>query len=131
MICRLWRGWAEADKADVYEQIVRRQVIPAIEQRQLAGFIEIDLMRREVEREVEFATIMWFDSLEAVQAFAGEDYRRSHVPAAARDVLCRWDEIAIHFEVLDRRQQASVTDISWRGTSTSDDAGAGREDRCT
>ena len=62
-------------------------------------------MRRDVGDEVEFETLMWFDSLDAIKAFMGEDYPVSHVPAAARAVLERFDERAAHFEVLDRRAQ--------------------------
>ena len=48
---------------------------------------------------------MWFDSLDAIKAFVGEDYSVSHVPAAAQAVLSRFDQRAAHFEVLDRREQ--------------------------
>jgi hypothetical protein len=104
-ICRLWRGWTTPDKADAYEGIVRGQVIPGIEARRIPGFRHIDLMRRELSDEVEFQTLMWFDSLDSIIAFMGEDYAISHVPAAAQAVLKRFDERAVHFEVLDRRQQ--------------------------
>ena len=66
---------------------------------------QIDLMRRDLGDEIEFQTLMWFDSLEAIKAFIGEDYSVSHVPAAAQAVLTRFDERAAHFEVLDRREQ--------------------------
>ncbi len=106
MICRLWRGWATPENADVYEQIVRYEVIPAIEQRAITGFRHIDLLRRDAGAEVEFVTLMWFDDLEAIRAFIGEDYAVSHVPPAARAVLARFDERATHFDVRDRRPQA-------------------------
>ena len=105
MICRLWRGWTTRDKADAYERIVRGQVIPAIEARGIAGFRHIDLMKRDLGEEVEFATMMWFDSLDSIKAFVGEDYSVSHVPEAARTVLERFDERAVHYEVIDRRPQ--------------------------
>ena len=105
MICRLWRGWTTRDNVDAYERIVRGQVIPAIEARNIAGFRHIDLMKREAGEEVEFATMMWFDSLEAIKAFVGEDYSVSHVPEAARAVLKRFDSHAAHYEVIDRREQ--------------------------
>ena len=105
MICRLWRGWTTPDNADAYEQIVRGEVIPGIEARQIAGFRHIDLMRRDVGEEVEFQTLMWFDSLQSVIAFVGEDYTVSHVPAVAQAVLKRFDDRAAHFEVIDRREQ--------------------------
>jgi hypothetical protein len=106
MICRLWRGWTTPENADAYERIVREEVIPGIETRRIAGFRHIDLMRRDLEREVEFQTLMWFDSLEAIKAFVGEDYSVSHVPTQARAVLAHFDARAAHFEVLDRRDQS-------------------------
>ena len=105
MICRLWRGWAAPENANEYERIVRSQVIPGIEARKIPGFRHIDLMRRDLGGEIEFQTLMWFDSLESIIAFLGEDYAVSHVPAEARAVLKRFDERAAHFEVLDRREQ--------------------------
>jgi len=105
MICRLWRGWTTPENADAYEKIVRGEVIPGIEARRIMGFRHIDLMRRELGDEVEFQTLMWFDSLAAIRAFIGDDYAVSHVPDAARAVLKRFDERAAHYEVIDRRDQ--------------------------
>jgi hypothetical protein len=62
-------------------------------------------MKRHLEDEVEFQTLMWFDSLDAIQAFMGNDYSVSHVPAAAQAVLKRFDERAAHYEVIERREQ--------------------------
>ncbi len=105
MICRLWRGWTTSANADAYQRLVHEEVIPAIEARRIPGFRHIDLMRRELGDEVEFQTLMWFDSLEAIEAFIGDDYGVSHVPAAARAVLKRFDERASHYEVVDQRRQ--------------------------
>ena len=105
MICRLWRGWTTRENADAYERIVRGEVIPAIEARRIPGFRHIDLMKRDLGDEIEFQTLMWFDGLDAIKAFIGEDYSVSHVPAAAQAVLARFDERAAHFDVLDRREQ--------------------------
>ncbi|MEO8547995.1 MAG: hypothetical protein ABI422_06475 [Sphingomicrobium sp.] len=105
MICRLWRGWATPDNADAYEKIVRGEVIPGIEARRIPGFKHIDLMRRADGVEVEFLTLMWFDSIDAIKAFVGDDHEVAHVPEAARAVLKRFDQRVAHFEVLDRRPQ--------------------------
>ena len=104
-ICRQWRGWTTAENAESYERIVREKVIPGIEARRIPGFRHIDLMRRDAGDEVEFQTLMWFDSLDAIKAFVGEDYAVSHVPEAARAVLKRFEERAGHYEVIDRREQ--------------------------
>ena len=105
MICRVWRGWTTPENSGAYERIVRGEVIPGIESRSIPGFRHIDLMKRELADEVEFQTLMWFDSFEAIEAFMGQDYTMSHVPAAAREVLKRFDERATHYEVIDRREQ--------------------------
>jgi hypothetical protein len=113
MICRIWHGWTTPAKAGAYEAVVRGQVIPGIEAMQVPGFRQIDLMRRDVSDEargdeVEFATIMWFDDLAAIKGFVGEDYTVSHVPAAARAVLKRFDAHAAHYDVVDRRAQPAA-----------------------
>lgn len=105
MICRLWRGWTTPENADSYETIVRGEVIPGIEARRIPGFRHIDLMKRDLGNEVEFQTLMWFDSLDPIIALMGEDYAVSHVPAAAQAILKRFDSRAAHFEVIDRRKQ--------------------------
>ncbi|MEO8176022.1 MAG: hypothetical protein ABI626_05115 [Sphingomicrobium sp.] len=104
-ICRIWRGWTTPDNADAYERIVHGEVIPGIEARRIAGFRQIDLMKRDLGDEVEFQTLMWFDSLDAIKALMGDDYSVSHVPDAARAVLKRFDHHAVHYELIDRREQ--------------------------
>ena len=105
MICRIWRGWTTHDKAAAYREIVLGQVIPGIEAMKIPGFRHIDVLRVEHADEVEFTTLMWFDSLDSIRAFMGEDYAVGHVPAAARAVLSRFDARAAHHEVIDRRPQ--------------------------
>ena len=105
MICRIWRGWTTPQNATAYEEIVRGEVIPGIEAREIPGFRTIELMRRSLEDGVEFATIMWFDDIDAVRTFVGEDYETAHVPQRARDVLARFDERSAHYEILDHRDQ--------------------------
>ena len=105
MICRLWRGWTTLEKAQAYELVVRTKIIPEIERRRIEGFSHIDLMKRQLGSEIEFQTLMWFDSLDAIKAFMGEDYSLSHVPPEAQAVLERFDERAAHYEIIDRRKQ--------------------------
>lgn len=109
MICRVWHGWTRPERADAYERLLREEIFTGIAGRRIAGFRGIELLRREhpgPEPEVEFVTMMWFDSLAAVRAFAGEDYERAVVPPAARELLARFDERSAHFEVRERRDGA-------------------------
>ena len=100
MISRIWHGWTTLENADTYESIVRTEVLPEIAARQIVGYRGAHLLRRPLEREVEFVTIMWFDSLDAVRRFMGDDFEVAHVPPQARAVLARFDQRSQHYEAL-------------------------------
>ena len=100
MIERVWRGWTASENADEYERLLREEVFPGIAAKEVAGYRGIRLLRRELPGgDIEFMTIMSFDSEEAVRAFAGEDPEAAYVPTSARRVLARFDERSAHYEV--------------------------------
>jgi len=101
MIARIWRGWTNVENADEYENLLRQNIFPAIEAKQIKGFQKISLLKLDIGEEVEFMTIMLFADIEAVKAFAGEDYKRAYVPDDARKILSRYEEFSKHFEVLE------------------------------
>ena len=103
MISRVWHGYTTPEDADPYERLLRDEIFTGIAGRNIQGFREIQLFRRPMDAEVEFVTVMWFDSLDAVRAFAGSDYELAVVPAAARAVLSRFDERSQHYEVREHR----------------------------
>lgn len=99
MIARLWRGWTTAANAAPYEALLRQEIFEAIAGRRIEGYRGIELFRRAAGDTVEFVTLMRFDSLEAVRAFAGEDYEAAVVPPAARELLLRFEARSAHYEV--------------------------------
>jgi heme-degrading monooxygenase HmoA len=99
MISRIWHGWTTQSNADVYEGLLREEIFVGIKNRKIKGFKNIQLLRRKLGEQVEFITIMEFDSLDAVREFAGEDYEAAVVPPKARAVLSRFDEKSQHYEV--------------------------------
>jgi heme-degrading monooxygenase HmoA len=101
MITRIWRGWTTPENADAYQRVVSTQVLPEIAARDLEGYHGAYLLRRTLDSgEVEFCTILLFDSIDNVKAFIGEDYEVAHVPQEARAVLARFDERSAHYETL-------------------------------
>lgn len=100
MIARVWYGWTSPENADAYEELLRRQILPDITARAIPGYGGAHLLRREEEGEVEFVTVLWFENLGAVRAFAGEEYEASVVPGEARALLSRYDRRSRHYEVV-------------------------------
>lgn len=100
-IKRIWRGWTTSGNAEAYRRVLLDKVRPGIEVREIPGFQSLELLYRDLGEEVEFMTIMTFDSIENVVGLQGEDYERAYVPDAAKAVLSRWDEVCAHYETSD------------------------------
>lgn len=101
---RIWHGWTTPENADKYQKLLQEEVFPGIEAKKISGYLQIELMRRDTSDEVEFVTIMTFDSLQSVIDFQGEDYARCYVPDAAQLLLKRWDKVSAHFETIESRK---------------------------
>jgi antibiotic biosynthesis monooxygenase (ABM) superfamily enzyme len=99
MIARIWHGWTKPENADAYEALLRQEIFMGISNRGISGYRGIELLRRDLGREVEFITIMRFDTLDAVRAFAGDEYELAVVPQKARKILSRFDERSQHYEI--------------------------------
>ena len=104
MIKRIWHGYTTPENADAYERLLDTVVFPGIEAKRIPGYRTIELLRRAVGDEVEFTTVMSFDSLENVIAFQGADYEAAYVPDTARKILKRWDARSTHHEQVQSRQ---------------------------
>jgi heme-degrading monooxygenase HmoA len=98
MIARVWRGWTTAEDVDGYEGHLKPELLPGLSK--VAGFRGSYLLRRLVGEEVEFITIILWDSIEAVRAVAGEDYERAVVPEERKKYLKRVEPRVVHFEVV-------------------------------
>lgn len=100
MISRIWHGQTSRENAAAYEELLRAEILPGIASRRIRGLQGAHLLRRDVAEGVEFVTILWFESLDAVREFAGKDYEASVVPEKARRLLSRFDARAAHYDTL-------------------------------
>jgi hypothetical protein len=106
MITRIWHGWTTFENAGAYEELLRGEIFEWIEGKKIAGYRGIQLYRRALDKEVEFITIMWFDSLDAVRQFAGEPYETAVVLPQAQRLLAHYDATSQHYDVRIDRSSA-------------------------
>ncbi|RMH16110.1 MAG: antibiotic biosynthesis monooxygenase [Acidobacteria bacterium] len=99
MIARIWHGWTTPQNADPYQRLLEEEIFPTIAAMEVAGCRGVELLRRPLDDEVEFVTIMRFETWQAVRDFAGEDYEQAYVPDAARRLLKRFDQRSQHYEI--------------------------------
>ena len=97
MIARVWRGYTKPEHADKYESMLKPELLPGIST--VKGYRGSYLLRRPAGDEVEFITIILWDSLDAIRAVAGEDYKRAVIPDERKKYLARYESRASHYEV--------------------------------
>jgi heme-degrading monooxygenase HmoA len=98
MVARVWRGWAATrEHADAYEAMLKPELLPGISQKR--GYRGSHLLRRDAGNEIEFVTILFFDSLDDIKAITGPDYETAVIPEARKQHLSRFDARAVHYEV--------------------------------
>jgi heme-degrading monooxygenase HmoA len=97
MIARHWRGWTKLPDAEAYEALLRDKVLPAL--RGIAGYRGGYVLRADGPAEAEFVVVNFFDSLDAVKAFAGRDYSTPVFEPEVKALLARTEPIANHYEV--------------------------------
>ena len=97
MIARVWHGCTKPEHADAYEAMLKPELLPGISKAK--GYRGSYLQRRVVGAEVEFITIMLWDSIDAIRAVAGPDYETAVIPEERRRYLSRYDPKAAHYEI--------------------------------
>jgi hypothetical protein len=97
MIARHWRGWTEIRNADAYEKLLRVRVLPDL--KRVTGYRGGYILRLDGTNEVEFVVVNFFESIDAIRLFAGDNYSVAVFEPEARLLLSRYEPIAQHYEV--------------------------------
>ena len=99
MITRMWRGWTAQAAADDYERFLLDELFPSM--LRIKGFRGADVLRRpDGDGQVAFVTLVRFQALGDVKAFAGDDWERPVIEPRAAELLTRWDEHAAHYDTM-------------------------------
>jgi heme-degrading monooxygenase HmoA len=102
VIARVWHGYTKSEHADAYESMLKPELLPGIGK--VKGYKGSYLLRRKAGEEIEFITIMLWDSIESIRAVAGQDYETAVVPEERRKYLAHYDPKSTHYEVVSTQQ---------------------------
>ena len=100
MIARIWHGGTKRQDARAYEEMLRHEIFPGIAHRNIRGYHGAELFIREDGDEVEFVTLLRFDSMEGVKEFAGENESKPVIYPKAEALLTRMDEYSRHYQIV-------------------------------
>ena len=98
MIARIWHGWTKSEDAKTYEEMLRGEIFPSIAARKIEGYRGAELFIRENGNEVEFVTLLRFDSMDAVREFAGPEASKPVLFPKAEALITRMEQ-AQHYRV--------------------------------
>ena len=99
MIARIWHGWTKPENAKAYEDMLRDEIFPSITARNIKGYRGAELFITQDTDEVEFVTLLRFDSMDGVKEFAGADEGKPVIYPKAEALLTRMDERSRHCRV--------------------------------
>jgi len=100
MIARIWHGWTKPEHAKRYEDMLRDEIFLSIAARNIKGYRGAELFINEDGDEVEFVTLLRFDSMEPVKEFAGADTSEPVIFPKAEALLTRMDERSRHYRIM-------------------------------
>ena len=103
MIARVWHGYTKPEHADAYGALLKPELLPGISRAK--GYRGSYLLRRAVGGDVEFITVMLWDSIDSIRAVAGPDYETAIIPEVRRKYLSRYDAKSVHYEIAATHQR--------------------------
>lgn len=96
MIFRQWSGWASPENAAAYPAHFSANVVPEL--RTVQGFVGADLLKTDDNGELKYTVISRWESMRAIEAFAGDDPSRAVVEPQAVASLVRFESTVTHHE---------------------------------
>jgi heme-degrading monooxygenase HmoA len=106
VIARIWHGYTKPEHAAAYESMLKPELLPGVSE--VKGYRGSYLLRREAGDDIEFVTIMLWDSVDAIRAVTGADYETAVIPEERRKYLSRYDAKSTHYEIASIHKPSEV-----------------------
>ncbi len=95
-VVRVWKGYGTAEGVERYcHEHFSTTVLPQLQA--LSGFLDANVLVRSLEDVTEVVVATVWESIDAVRAFAGDQYEQAVVEPIVGDLLERFDDEATHF----------------------------------
>jgi len=98
MIARVWHGKVPASKAEAYRAFVTARAIP--DYRSVEGNLSVHVLERAEGDVAHFITLTFWENLEAIRAFAGEDVNAAKYYPEDHDFLLEFEPKVAHYRVV-------------------------------
>lgn len=97
MIARIWKGRTKAEDSESYTDFMKKKAIPDYEK--TLGFKKLTFLRRLEHDIAHFTLITFWENLEVIKNFAGEDFEKAKYYSEDSEYLLEFEEHVQHYEV--------------------------------
>lgn len=98
MIARMWHGTVPASKAGKYREFLNARAIP--DYQSVEGNISVHILERSDGAITHFITLTFWEDLDSIRAFAGEDISVAKYYPEDQDFLLEFEPNVVHYEVV-------------------------------
>ena len=98
MIVRIWHGRVPTSKAEAYTKFLNERAIP--DYQSVNGNLGVYILRRREGDVTHFLTLSFWDSLDSIREFAGEDVEAAKYYDEDKDFLLEFEPRVVHYEVV-------------------------------
>ena len=98
MIVRMWHGRVETAKAESYREFLTKRAIP--DYKSVAGNISVHILERKENEITHFITMTFWEDMEVIKGFAGENPEVAKYYPEDRDFLLEFEPTVVHYQVV-------------------------------
>ncbi len=102
MIARVWSARTTGEWAPLYAEHLRTHVLRSL--KVVEGYRGVRLWERPLGEGVEIVVVTYWESLDAIRGFAGDEIERAVVADEAAVFLTEFDDLVRHYEVAASRR---------------------------
>ena len=98
MIVRMWHGTVPTPKAGAYREFLKARAIP--DYQSVEGNISVHILERSEGAITHFVTLTFWEDMESIKAFAGEDVSAAKYYPEDQDFLLEFEPKVVHYELV-------------------------------
>ncbi|MFS4468977.1 antibiotic biosynthesis monooxygenase [Maribacter sp. 2210JD10-5] len=94
MIARIWRGRTKLENEEEYTRFMKTRAIP--DYQKTSGFVKLSFLKQLKKNEAHFTLITYWENLEVIKNFAGEDFEKAKYYPEDNLFLLAFEEYVEH-----------------------------------
>jgi heme-degrading monooxygenase HmoA len=97
MIARIWHGKTKMELYESYTDFLKKVAIP--DYKKTKGFESLTFLRNIQDNEGHFTLITYWQNLEVIKNFEGNDFEKAKYYPEDDDYLLEFEEKVVHYDV--------------------------------